>query len=511
MHQGEADSAARLSGIWKSFGAVPVLKGVDMTLHAGRVHAVLGGNGAGKSTLMKILAGLEAPDRGVVEIGGEPLPEASPARAQSMGLYLVPQEAHILPNRSVFENVSLGLREGPRVLRGRIMALVSELGVALDLDAAGGSLEIADRQIVEILRGLVRRARVLVLDEPTSALTPREVASLLERVRVLRDGGVAIVFISHKLREIREFCDTISVLRDGVTALEGRLEEVGDPEIIVAMSRPDTEGKLDRRAPAEPKVDAPPFTAPEGCDAALRVDGLSGEGFRDVNLFLQPGEVLGLAGVVGAGRTELAETVFGLRAATSGRVMLQGREIVMRSPRRCIDAGLVYLPEDRQRNGLFLDAPLRWNVTSYLTHRLPILPRATHGRALFETFRNSMGIRCTGPEQIARRLSGGNQQKVLLAKCLAPEPAVLILDEPTRGVDVGARGDIYALVTQLAARGVAILLISSDFEEIARLADRVMVMAFGVHTGTLERQGREPIREAAIARLAFGASAAGDA
>jgi len=491
-----AGRVATLTDIWKSYGAVPVLKGVSLSLRAGEVHALLGGNGAGKSSLMKIMSGVIAANSGAVEINGRPLTHASPAHAQELGLYLVPQEAHILPNQSVLENVCLGLAASPRALRPRVEQLVGELSVSLDLDAQAAGLEIAERQIVEILRGLVRDARVLILDEPTSTLTPFETSALFQRVRKLQAQGVGIFFISHKLREIREICGTISVLRDGVIVLSGALDGYSDAEIIDAMSRvqiaDDDDGNRMGRKVSQ--IGKP----------RLSVRGLSGEGFRDIDLDVRAGEILGLAGVVGAGRTELAETLFGLRPQAAGRVVLDGEELRKRSPRACIDRGLVYLPEDRQQHGLFLEAPLSWNVSSYLLHRMPFFLRTSAERAIFEEFRARMGIKCTGPGQEARGLSGGNQQKVLLAKCLSARPKVLILDEPTRGVDVAARNDIYDLIRRLAADGVAIVLISSDFDEIEQLADRVHVMAFGQSGGELVDQ----ITVDAIARLAFGASEA---
>jgi len=486
-----AGRAAQLTGIWKSYGPVPVLKGVSLALQKGEVHALLGGNGAGKSTLMKIMSGLVPANAGSIEINGETLTHASPALAQQLGLYLVPQEAHILGNQSVLENICLGLRPSPRALRKRVEQLIAELAVTLDLDAQAATLEIAERQIVEILRGLIRDARVLILDEPTSALTPFEVHALFQRVRKLQAQGVGIFFISHKLREIREICGTISVLRDGAVVLSGPLDGYSDAEIIDAMSRVATGA-------------APLAATRSGSDRGpvrLAVRKLSGEGFRDISLEVRAGEVLGLAGVVGAGRTEFSETLFGLRRQSAGSVTLDGVALANRSPRRCIDAGLVYLPEDRQQNGLFLEAPLYWNASSYLIHRLPFLLRPGRERSLFNGFRQSMGIKCTGPGQSAKALSGGNQQKVLMAKCLSAKPKVLVLDEPTRGVDVAARNDIYALIRQLAAEGVAVILISSDFDEIELLADRVVVMAFGQLGGELT----ENISVDAIARLAFGA------
>ncbi|PZO79478.1 MAG: autoinducer 2 ABC transporter ATP-binding protein LsrA [Mesorhizobium amorphae] len=496
MESRAAGRAARLTDIWKSFGAVPVLKGVSLELAHGEVHALLGGNGAGKSSLMKILSGVIAASSGVIEINGRPLTHASPAAAQALGLYLVPQEAHILPNQTVLENICLGLHASPRTLRPRIEALARELAVKIDLDVQAAVLEIADRQIVEILRGLVRDARVLILDEPTSALTPFEAGALFERMRALKAQGVGIFFISHKLKEIREICDTISVLRDGVVVLSSPLAAHDDAAIVDAMSRvPLTPANATGAKPAAHKTAGP---------VRLKVDRLSGEGFHDISLELRAGEIVGLAGVVGAGRTELAETLFGLRPDSAGQVLLDGVGLAERSPRGCIERGLVYLPEDRQQHGLFLDAPLAWNLSSLKTHRLPFFLRPAAERREFARHREEMGIRCSGPNQLARWLSGGNQQKVLLAKCLAAKPAVLILDEPTRGVDVAARNDIYGLVRKLAVEGVAVLLISSDFDEIELLADRVAVMAFGGLAGTLS----DDVQVDAIARLAFGAEAA---
>jgi AI-2 transport system ATP-binding protein len=486
---------AKLTDIWKSYGAVPVLKGVSLALQAGEVHALLGGNGAGKSSLMKIMSGIIGANSGSIEINGRQLSHASPALAQQLGLYLVPQEAHILPNQSVLENICLGLAASPRALRPRVEQLVRELSVSLDLNAQAATLEIAERQIVEILRGLVRDARVLILDEPTSALTPFETSALFQCVRKLQAQGVGIFFISHKLREIREICGTISVLRDGVIVLSGSLDNYSDAEIVEAMSRVQIGNAPSLRTGRK---------ASKVGELRLSVHGLSGEGFRDISLDVRAGEIVGLAGVVGAGRTEFAETLFGLRRQTAGRVVLEGTELTRRTPRHCVNRGLVYLPEDRQQHGLFLEAPLFWNVSSYLVHRLPFFLRPGAERKAFDQFRANMSIKCTGPGQEARGLSGGNQQKVLLAKCLSARPKVLILDEPTRGVDVAARNDIYELVRRLAADGVAIVLISSDFDEIAELADRVQVMAFGQSGGELKDQ----ISVDAIARLAFGATEA---
>lgn len=484
--------AVRVADIWKSYGGTPVLKGINIELLAGQVHALLGGNGAGKSTLMKTIAGLVDADQGSVEINEQTLGAASPSAAQSLGLYLVPQEAHILPNQSVLENICLGLKAKPRALRAEAEALLRDLAVSLDLDAQAATLEIADRQIVEIMRGLIRKASVLILDEPTSALTPHEANALFDRVRQLKAQGVGIFFISHKLREIREICSVISVLRDGAIVLSGPLSDYDDNQIVEAMTKTVQSAQPVKRA--ENNID---FTTR---DVVLEIDRFSGEGFRDISFNVRAGEIVGLAGVVGAGRSELAETLFGLRPARSGNLNLLGTPLTKRSPRDCVDAGLVYLPEDRQQNGLFLEASLAWNMSGYTMHRLGFFPKRKDETSAFDAFRQSLGIKCEGEGQQAGRLSGGNQQKVLLAKCLAADPRVLILDEPTRGVDVAARNDIYRLIRELAAKGLGVVLISSDFDEIEQLADRVVVMAHGLQCGALER---DAVTVDAIAHLAF--------
>ncbi len=481
--------AAELKGVSKSFGGTPVLRDVDFAVKAGEVHALLGGNGAGKSTLMRILSGLIAADAGVVEIGGQALAQATPRAAQKLGLYLVPQEAHVFAHRSVLENVTIGLPRSPSFYAGRVAELGRSMGAHLALGARGATLEVADRQLVEILRGLVREARVLVLDEPTSALTPHETGRLLDRMRALRAAGVGQVFISHKLHELRAVSDRITVLRDGVVALSDRMTDVDDEAILGAMS------------PGLSLHDAPVVAATSE-EEALRVDALSGEGFATVCLSLRRGEVLGLAGVVGAGRTELVETLVGLRPVTGGRALLAGVPLPHAwSPRRAVDSGLVLLSEDRQRHGLFLDAANAVNAGSLLIHRLPAFLRPKAEAERFEGFRAAMSIRCEGPWQAVGRLSGGNQQKVLLARCLAAAPRVLLLDEPTRGVDAAARQDIYGLIHRIAASGTAVLLVSSDFDEVRRLSHRIAVMAEGRITGELPA-GAHPDE---IAALAFGA------
>ncbi|PZX09840.1 autoinducer 2 ABC transporter ATP-binding protein LsrA [Celeribacter halophilus] len=478
---------AELISVSKNYAHIPVLKGVDFSVYAGEVHALLGGNGAGKSTLMKILAGLVTPTGGQVRIGGKALSPATPSQAQAMGLYLVPQEAHIFPNQSVLENVCVGLPQAASAYRSRVKDLIARLGVTLGLDTKAATLEIADRQIVEILRGLIRDAKVLILDEPTSALTPLEVETLFTRMRALRESGHGLVFISHKLHELRAVSDRITVLRDGHVVHSEAMEDSTDAEILAAMS-PGVTALSDRVAgkiASEEKV--------------LSLSHLSGEGFVDISLDVHRGEVLGLTGVVGAGRTELAETLIGLRPRAGGDVMLEGRPFRAAKPSDAVKQGVVHLSEDRQQYGLFLEAPLYWNTSSFVYEQLPFFLRPAREQKRFETYRKSLGIKCASPDQPVGSLSGGNQQKVLLSKCLAAEPKLLILDEPTRGVDVGARNDIYRIIEDLAATGTSVIVISSDFDEVVRLSDRIAVMAGGHLAGELPAGASTD----AIGQLAF--------
>ncbi|WP_417275546.1 autoinducer 2 ABC transporter ATP-binding protein LsrA [Celeribacter halophilus] len=478
---------AELISVSKSYAHIPVLKGVDFSVYAGEVHALLGGNGAGKSTLMKILAGLVTPTGGQVRIGGKTLSPATPSQAQAMGLYLVPQEAHIFPNQSVLENVCVGLPQAASAYRSRVKDLISRLGVTLGLDTKAATLEIADRQIVEILRGLIRDAKVLILDEPTSALTPLEVETLFTRMRALRESGHGLVFISHKLHELRAVSDRITVLRDGHVVHNEAMEDSTDTEILAAMS-PGVTALSDRvagKVTSEEKV--------------LSLSHLSGEGFVDISLDVHRGEVLGLTGVVGAGRTELAETLIGLRPRAGGDVILEGHPFRAAKPSDAVKQGVVHLSEDRQQYGLFLEAPLYWNTSSFVYEQLPFFLRPAREQKRFETYRKSLGIKCASPDQPVGSLSGGNQQKVLLSKCLAAEPKLLILDEPTRGVDVGARNDIYRIIEDLAATGTSVIVISSDFDEVVRLSDRIAVMAGGHLAGELPAGASTD----AIGQLAF--------
>ncbi|HFE2217474.1 TPA: autoinducer 2 ABC transporter ATP-binding protein LsrA [Klebsiella pneumoniae] len=445
--------------IRKQFSGVAVLKGIDFTLCAGQVHALMGGNGAGKSTLMKIIAGVETPDSGELTIGDRAFARLSPALAHQLGIYLVPQEPMLFPNLSVRENILFRLPKRADTA-ARLQEKLQQLNCQINLDASASTLEVADQQMVEILRGLMREARILILDEPTASLTPGETERLFSQIRALQALDVGIVFISHKLPEIRQLASHISVMRDGAVVLSGETATYRDEQLISAMTPAsrdhtlsDTQ-KLWLALPGNRRTQAQDFPV-------LRVEDLTGEGFIDLNLEIRAGEIVGLAGLVGSGRTEFAETLYGLRPPRSGRIWLENREISNDSTRARLASRLVYLPEDRQVSGLFLDAPVR-------------------------------------------TLSGGNQQKVLLARCLEANPLLLIVDEPTRGVDVSARADIYQLLKSVAAQNVAVLMISSDLDEFIGLADRVLVMHQGRYSGELARQAVTVDR---MMTLAFGGQA----
>ncbi|MBX3582716.1 MAG: sugar ABC transporter ATP-binding protein [Rhizobiaceae bacterium] len=464
-----------LRDVWKVFESVTVLRGIDLDIYPGRVLALLGGNGSGKSTMVKILSGAYQPTAGVIEVKGVPTVLSHPSDAHAKGIYMVPQEPHIFPNLSVMENLTAGLKGDPDANEARALTVAREIGLDTDFDSPGGELSIASQQLVEITRGLLRNARVLILDEPTSSLTRREVANLARQMKELKARGIGLLFISHRLNEVLELTDDTQVLRDGRIVLNAPSAELTTDMLVEAMLPADF-------APPSDITERDPGTAssPSDKSAVLSVRNLSSRLFRDVSFDVYPGEVLGISGVVGSGRTELAEAIYGIDAFAKGEVHIAGRAAPRRSPQISQAMGLSYVPEDRHAHGIFLALPSSQTVTAGLLSlgRSRFMKR-DHELSLTQEFIDRLRIKLSSPLQVARTLSGGNQQKVVLAKTLAPAPRVIILDEPTRGIDARARQDVYRTIRELTAEGVGVVVISSEVGEIAEVADRVMVMRRG--------------------------------
>ena len=453
--------------ISKSFAANLVLKDISLDVDEGDVVALIGGNGAGKSTLMKILMGIYQPDSGEIRINGKKVNLSHPSAALANGIYLVPQEPMLFPNMTVEENIVLGFKEKRSELRTRLTALIENLGWDLKLDRKAESLSIAEQQLVEILRGLLRNTRILILDEPTSALTFNEIESLFRIVTDLHSNGISIFYITHRLTEVFDIASRVVILRDGQITMEGSVGQF-DQEMLIQGLLPSNYEKPEKMEKVCRDID---------CSREmplLEIKNFSGYGFSSINLQVYPGEILGLAGVVGAGRTEFAVTVFGKDVVKNGKVFLAGEDITGRKCSTIIEKGLTYVPEDRHLNGIYSMSDVEANVTSgVLGHLSRFFIDRKKANKLTDGYIKDFRIKVTGRDQIASSLSGGNQQKVVLGKSLAANPKVVIMDEPTRGIDAGARGDVYRIINGLSEQGVAVILISSDIEEVVELSDRV--------------------------------------
>jgi ABC-type sugar transport system ATPase subunit len=492
----------QMEGIRKSFVGVEVLHGVDLDLHAGEVHAVVGENGAGKSTLMKILAGAYGADEGTIRIGGEPVVFHHPQAAQAAGVGIVYQEFNLLPDRTVAENVFVG-REPVR--RGVIDRRAMERATAQLLDEVGETsfgprtpvrrLAVAQQQVVEIVKARSLDARILVLDEPTAALADHEVELLFALVRRLQERGIGILYISHRLREVFALADRITVLKDGARVKTLRADETDSGGLVNLMVGRELDSYFPPRA--EPGTLG---------DVRLAARDLSTDVLRGVSVEVRAGEILGVAGLQGSGRTELARAIFGADPVTGGTVEIDGKTVRLRSPRAAVKRGLGFITEDRKLEGLALAQSIRDNMLLAVRTVVPGARRrrSRPGLMSVKELATAVDLRAQGPDQEVRFLSGGNQQKVVLAKWLQTQPRVLIFDEPTRGIDVGAKAGIHDLIRQLARDGLAVLMISSELPELIGMSDRIVVMQDGALAGELPGGAGE----SDIMRLATGADRA---
>ena len=490
-------------GLCKAFPGVRALDGVDLVCRAGRVHALVGENGAGKSTLVRILTGNMAPDGGEVKVDGKPARFTDPRQALACGITAVFQELTVLPAMSVLDNVMLGQE---RSRRGRLdraeqrevaRAALTRVGLGeLDVDAPAETLTLANQQLVEIARALVRDTRVVILDEPTAVLAGEKLQAIFDAVRALTDHGVAVVYISHRMEEIGALADDVSVLRDGRLVSTGPAGEYDVARLVREMVGRDVDTVF-------PEPDAPAH------ETALRVRGLIPAGREDgagLDLEVRKGEIVAVAGMLGSGRSRLLRSLAGVDRRAAGEVLVGDRPVGP-SVRDAVRAGLVFVPEERKTEGLVLPLAVRANTT--LADLAAIAPRGWlspgRERAEFEQERKRLSIRASSPDQGTWQLSGGNQQKVVLAKWLRTRPKVLLLDEPTRGIDVGAKTEIYGLMRTLARDGLAVVFASSDLPEVTGLAHRVLVCRDGQVVGQLEG---DEIDEEQVMHLALGTSAA---
>ncbi len=489
-----------LRGAAKSFGAVHAVIDGTIELSAGEAHALVGENGAGKSTMVKILAGVHQPDSGDLLIDGQPVTLHGPAGAQQAGIAVIYQEPTLFPDLSVAENIFMGrqpLAAGRRIDRRQMQAdaaaLFGRLGVRLDPGRISRGLSIADQQIVEIAKALSLDARVIVMDEPTAALSLAEVARLFDVVRTLRAAGAAVLFISHRLEEVFEICQRVTVMRDGRHVLTSELAGLTADDLVRAMvgRQMDERAASERAAPGE---------------LVLRVEHLTREGvFTDISLDVRAGEIVALAGLVGSGRSEVARAVFGIDRYDAGRVVMRGRELRRASPTGAMAAGIGFVPEDRRQQGLVMDMSVQQNVALASLGRLRKggLVRSAAERAFAADWAVRLNLKYGRLIDPVYQLSGGNQQKVVLAKWLGRQPALLIVDEPTRGIDIATKAEVHRLLTQLAGDGVAILMISSELPEVRSVGDRILVMREGRLTAEFshEEATEENIMAAATGQL----------
>ena len=493
-------------GIEKRYGGVRALKHVSFDLEAGEVHALIGENGAGKSTLIKVLTGAVNPDGGSVELNGVCIERNSPSVSRALGIVAIYQQPQIFPDLSVSENIALFNEAGGMANRirwadrcGNAKRLLAEIGSDIDPAREAGTLSMPEQQIVEIAKALSANLKVLILDEPTASLTDREADRLFDVIRRLRARGAGLVYISHRLEELSAISDRVTVLRDGETIETRNASDTDARTLIRLMAGRDLSAVFPKRIV--------PIGAP-----VLELKALASDeaGVSDVTLTVRAGEILGIAGLVGAGRTQLAETLFGLTPADHGSIAVNGVIASVQSPSDAIEAGIAYVPEDRRSHGVVIDLPVRANATMAILDRISNLGllRLDREREIATDWVARLGVKTDGIDAPVGSLSGGNQQKVAIARWLATNPKVLILDEPTQGIDVGAKSECHRIMCDLAEKGLAIVMISSELPEILGMSDRVAVMRGGRIQGVLDRAdaGGESILALALGHGASGQS-----
>ncbi len=472
-----------LQGITKSYPGVPnALDKVSTTLIRGKTHALMGENGAGKSTLIKVLSGALTPDSGELYVEGELIEHMTPFIAQKLGIGVIYQEFNLVTSLSIAENVFLGNMQGNAVMidraevERRTIEIFKEMEIDINPRTLVKDLTVAYMQLVEIVKALSRNVKILVMDEPTAPLTTNEVEILFKIIRKLKEKGVTIVYISHRISEVYQIADHITVMRDGAIVEETTVDGISKDALIRAMVGREVSDTYPQR---DFSIGAP----------VLELRGLSGGFVEGVSFKVHEGEILGLAGLVGAGRTETMRMVFAADKRAEGKTLLYGKEFDPNSPKQAVRAGIGFLPEDRKQQGLFLGLPIKWNISMAILKRISrflVLNKSKENQTVQDLIR-SIQIKTPHDMQLAKNLSGGNQQKVVIAKWLAAKSKVMIFDEPTRGIDVGARHEIYLLMNELCSNGISVVMISSDMEELLGMSDRIVVMSEGRQMRTLEK------------------------
>ena len=489
-----------MRGINKSFGSNQVLKDAGFLLKDGEVHALMGENGAGKSTLMKILTGVYTKDSGTIFVDGQEVNYKNPQEAEKAGIVFIYQEINSLFDLTVEENLFMGkeITKGfgicdKKAMRAKAQEVMDRLGVRIPIDATMADLSVGQQQMVEICKALMVDAKVLIMDEPTAALTESETKVLFEVMRSLTAKGVSIVYISHRMEEIFEMCERITILRDGQYVDTKYIKDITMDDVVQMMIGREIGERYPHR---DVKIG----------DEVIRVEGLSsGKKFHNVNFSVKAGEVLGVAGLMGAGRTEIMQAIFGNLPVDGGNIYIEGKEVTIKKPRQAIANGIGFITEDRKTEGLLLEKSIAENIEIANLGKVSgsgvLNPKkqAELVKKGIEEFR----IKCFGPDHECNNLSGGNQQKVVLAKWIYTDPKILILDEPTRGVDIGAKKEIYNVINDMAAKGVAVIMVSSELPEVLGMSDRIMVVHEGKVTGIIDAAGAD---QAKVMTLATGGS-----